>query len=54
MRPGKSQKKILEYKYLTTEVQRMWNIKTKVISLHHRGNSDHFKVIQTVPNNILG
>jgi len=23
--------KILKYKYLTTEIQRMWNVKTKVI-----------------------
>ena len=25
--------KILKYKYLTTEIQRMWNVKTKIITV---------------------
>ena len=29
----KKAKKILKYKDLTTEIQRMWNVKTKVISV---------------------
>jgi hypothetical protein len=29
----KEVEKILKYKYLTTEIQRMWNVKTKVISV---------------------
>ena len=31
----KEAKKILKYKDLTIEIQRMWNVKTKVVLAHH-------------------
>ena len=31
---------------LTTEIQHMWNVKTKVI--HNRGDWDYFKLIQKI------
>jgi len=41
--------KILKYKDLTIEIQRMWNVKTKVIkkgdTSNNRGDWDYFKVI---------
>jgi hypothetical protein len=38
----KEAEKILKYKDLTTEIQRMWNVKTKV------SDWDHFQVIQKI------
>ena len=41
----KEAEKILKYKYLTIEIQRMWNVKTKVITSNNRGDWDYFKII---------
>ena len=43
----KEAEKILKYKELTTEVQRMWNVKTKVIRVII-GAWDYFKVIKKI------
>jgi len=40
--------KILKYKDLTIEIQRMWNVKTKVFTSNKRGDWDYFKVIQKI------
>jgi len=37
--------KILKYKDLKIEIQRMWNVKNKGDSSNNRGDWDHFKVI---------
>jgi len=41
----KETEKILKYKYFTTEVQRMCNVKTKVIPVRE-GYWNHLKIIQ--------
>jgi len=40
--------KTLKYKDLTVEIERMWNIKTKVIASNNRGDWDYFKDIQKI------
>jgi len=44
----KEAEKILKYKELTTEIQRMWNVKTKVIPVMIGATGDYFKVIQKI------
>jgi len=44
----KEAEKILKYKDLTIETQRMWNVKTKLIPKNNRGDWDYFKVIQKI------
>ena len=44
----KEAEKILKYEDLTTEIQRMWNVKTKVIAVIIGGDWDCFKVIQKI------
>ena len=41
----KEAEKILKYKDLTTEIQRAWNIKTKVIPVKIGATGTHFKDI---------
>jgi uncharacterized membrane protein len=44
----KEAEKILKYKELTTEIQRIWNVKTKVIPVIMGGDWDYFKIIQKI------
>ena len=37
--------KILKFKDLTIEIQRMWNVKTKADASNNRGDWDYFKDI---------
>jgi hypothetical protein len=44
----KEAKKILKYKDLTTEIQRMWSVKNKGDTSNNRDDWDYFKVIQKI------
>ena len=44
----KEAEKILKYEDLTIEIQRMWNVKTKVIPVIIGATGDYFKVIRKI------
>ena len=44
----KEAEKILKYKDLTIEIQRMWKVKKKGDTSNNRGDWDHFKTIQKI------
>ena len=45
---------ILRYKDLTTEIQRMWNVKAAVTPVIIVGQWNHFRITQTVPEQQIG
>jgi len=44
----KEAEKILKYKNLIVEIQRMWKCKNKGYTSNNRGDWDHFGVIQKI------
>ena len=40
--------KILKYKDLTTEIQHMWNVKTKGDTSNNWSDWEHFQIIQKI------
>jgi uncharacterized protein with HEPN domain len=49
----KETEKILVHKYFTTELQHMWNVKTKVIPVK-QGDWNLLKIIQKLPERHTG
>ena len=47
---NKEAEKILKYKDLTAEIQRMWNVQAAVIPVIMRSNGTISKTIQKIPN----
>jgi len=45
---NKTAEKVLNYKDLTTEIQSMWNVKTKVIGIRIGGNWNHLRITQKI------
>ena len=41
--------RITKYEEPITKVQRMWNVKAKVILANNRGDWNHLKITQTIP-----
>jgi len=50
----KEAEKILKYKYLTIEIQRMWNVKTKVITVIIGATGTISKSFRKYVSNITG
>jgi len=50
----KETEKILKYKYLTIEIQRMWNVKTKVIPIIIEATGTISKSFRKYVSNIQG
>jgi hypothetical protein len=44
---------IINYKDLTTDIQRMWNVKNSYAN-NNNGNWNHLKIIQEVPEQHTG
>jgi hypothetical protein len=44
----KEVEKILKYKDLTIEIQRMWNVKTRVVTNNNWSDWNHFKIIKKI------
>ena len=49
----KEAEKILKCKYLTIEVQRMWNVKNEGDTSNNKGDWDYFKVIQKICEQLI-
>jgi len=50
----KEAEKILKCKDFITEIQRMWNVKAKVIYRNNRGDWNRFRITQTIAEQHTG
>ena len=48
----KESENIIKYKYFAIQIQRLWNVKNRSDASNNRSNWSHFKITQTIPEQL--
>ena len=54
MKCDQEDEKIVKYKDFTIEIERMWNVQNGNDTSNNRGNCNHLKITQTIPEQRTG